>query len=170
MLFPRLGPLRLVPRQPGNRTPNRASDTILNSPPQILHLALRFLRLALPILPNALLLQALGANEAANRFFGRAGILVPRTSRAVGRVGCDATGGCGGYGAQFGGRVGYVVFGVCGGFAVLALGLVGCAAGEGTDGTLDCASGRVDVRLQSRSLVLVAHGCDFGVGRRTLAF
>lgn len=121
MLLLRLELLRVIARQPSNRTSNRASNTVLDALAQISHLALRFLSLALLVLSDALLLQALSADEAADCLFGCANILVPRASGAVCVVLCDTTCRCDRDGTGFGGCVGEIVFDVCGGFAVLAL-------------------------------------------------
>lgn len=123
MLALRLRPLRIVPRQPRDRTADRAANPIMNALAQIINLARSLLALTLLVLLNALLLQALGANEAADSFFCGADVLVPRACGAVRVVLCDAARARDGVGAGFGGGVGEVVFGVSGYFAIFALGL-----------------------------------------------
>lgn len=125
MLPPRLLLLRLIPREPGDRSPNIASNTIPNSLSEIIHLAGCFLAFALFVLADTFLLEAFCAEEAAERFFGGAHVLVPRTAGAVGRVFCDATFGGDREGTGFGGCVREVVLGVCDVFAGFALGLRG---------------------------------------------
>jgi hypothetical protein len=69
--------LRLVTRQTSDSTTNRSSNTILNALAEIADLALSFLGLALLVLLDALLLQALSAHEASKGFFCSTDVLVP---------------------------------------------------------------------------------------------
>ena len=69
--------LPLIPHQTRNRTPDRPTDPISQTLPQIRQLALRLLSFTFLILPDALLLQAFGADQVANALLGRADRLVP---------------------------------------------------------------------------------------------
>ena len=121
MLPLRLSPLGIVSRQPRNRTPNGSPDTILHALAQVRQLALRLLPLALLVLANALLLEALGADESADGLLQRTDVLVPAAGAAVGVVFCDAARGGGGEGASLCCGVREVFLGGGFGLAVLAL-------------------------------------------------
>lgn len=73
----RFSSLRLIACQACDSTANGAADTILQALAKIRHLTLRLLGLALLVLADTLLLQALGADETADSLFGGTGILVP---------------------------------------------------------------------------------------------
>jgi len=77
MLLLRLLLLRRIPRQPRNSTTHRTTKPITNSLSEIVDLARSFLLLALLVLLDALLLEALGAGEATDRFLRGTHILVP---------------------------------------------------------------------------------------------
>jgi hypothetical protein len=61
MLPLRLIPLRLIPRQPGDRTAYSTPHTVANALAEVAQLALSLLPLALLVLTDTLLLQAIGA-------------------------------------------------------------------------------------------------------------
>tara|TARA_R110002003_G_scaffold235_4_gene16982 strand:- start:18848 stop:19459 length:612 start_codon:yes stop_codon:yes gene_type:complete len=69
--------LRLVTRQTSDSTTNRSSNTILNALAKVANLSLSFLGLALLVLLDAFLLQALSAHEATEGFFCSTDVLVP---------------------------------------------------------------------------------------------
>lgn len=114
--------LRVIAREAGYRSTNGASNTVMNSLAEVRELSLSFLALALLVLANALLLEALGAYESTDGFLGRAYSLVPGARAAVGVVFGEATGGSSSEGAGFGSRVREVVFSV--GRDLLVLGLL----------------------------------------------
>jgi hypothetical protein len=69
--------LPLIARQSRNRTSDRATDAVANAFAEIVHLTSSLLALALLVLTNALLLEALGADEAADGLLGSTNVLVP---------------------------------------------------------------------------------------------
>jgi hypothetical protein len=77
MLLLRLHLLPLIACQSRNRTTHRAPNPIANTLTQIIHLPSSLLSLTLFVLLNTLLLETLCANEAAERFFGGADVLIP---------------------------------------------------------------------------------------------
>lgn len=88
MLPLRLILLRLVPRQPRNSTAKRTANAVLNALAEIAQLTLSLLALALLVLLDALLLQAVGAEQVAERLLARADRLVPAAGGAVRVVLC----------------------------------------------------------------------------------
>jgi hypothetical protein len=121
----RLSPLRIIPRQSRDRTTNSPTNTILHALTKVRQLALRLLPLALLVLADALLLEALGADESADGLLQSADVLVPAAGAAVRVVFCDAAGGGGGEGTGLGSCVREVFLGGGFGLAVLALCLRG---------------------------------------------
>lgn len=160
----------LVARQPSHGTADCATDTIAHALAQVTELTLCLLTLAGGILLLALLLQTLGADEAANSLLGCAHGLVPAALLAGWVVGCDALGADGdaadgatglrGKSVMRQGVVGteatYVGEGVLGlGLALLVGGLlvVRGATSHTAQRALNCTSGAVDVRLEGGSVL-----------------
>jgi hypothetical protein len=187
VLLLRLGLLRRIACQPGDGASNCTSNAIVYTLSKITHLALGLLTLALAVLLDALLLESLCADEAANGLLGGAHVLVPRALCAVRVVLRYAAGRGDGVGAGFGGCVGCLLLGFGDGLAVLALGLeqsqcvldinttakgsiltylVCGRSGQGAEYALSGASRRVDVALQRGGLVFVGGhgGCGDGGG------
>lgn len=72
-----------VASQTSNNPTNRAGDAVRDALAQVAELTLSFLGLALLILVDSLLLEALCANEVANHLLSRADSLVPGTFLTV---------------------------------------------------------------------------------------
>ena len=72
-----LGLLCSITRKTSNGTANRTANTVGDTLAQVTELALSLLALALLVLLDALLLQALGADETANEFLAGTDSLVP---------------------------------------------------------------------------------------------
>ena len=86
-------PLRLlIAREARDRAANSPAHTVADALAEIAELALRLLSLALGILLLALLLETLGADEAADGLLACTDCLVPAAGLTVRVVGCDARG------------------------------------------------------------------------------
>ena len=73
----RLFLLRCIAGQTCNSTTNRTTKPISDALAEVVDLSSSFLLLALLVLLNTLLLEALGTDKTAERFFGGAHVLVP---------------------------------------------------------------------------------------------
>lgn len=101
--------LLAVARDAVHSTTNGALGTVRDTTPEVTKLTLSLLSLALSVLVNALLLQALRANEPAERFLGRAHGLVPGAFRTLGVILGNGARARGRVRANFGGGVRGVV-------------------------------------------------------------
>jgi hypothetical protein len=167
--------VELVASDASNSTTDGARDTISDAGSEVWKLALGLLLLALLVLLGSLLLQGLVADEVAEGLLAGTESLVPRAGAAVGVVLGD-TRGWDAVAADVGSGVRGVVLDFGFGLLVLASGLscvrvvltvversqaylVGVATDERAQSGLSGARGRVDVRLESGS-VLVRHVVD----------
>ena len=167
----------LVTSQAGKGTTDGASNAVADTVSKIGNLTLGFLALALLVLSDALLLETLCAEETSNCLLSSTDSLVPGSFSAVRRFGGDTRS------RHIDGAdrassvrkvlldVGFILplfaLSLCyvsqaGGRATQSAYLVGSGAGEATKDRLGSACSRVDVGLESGSL-LVRHGwysCD----------
>lgn len=116
--------LLAVPREARGGASDGALHAVADATREVARLALGLLAAALLVLTDALVLEAVGADESSDRLLGGADGLVPRSLRAVRVVGRDGAG-ADVHGADLADGVGGVVLDVGFGLGVLALALYG---------------------------------------------